>query len=50
MLLLPGSPEVIEGLVAAAEAAPEELSGIANVMVAPPMPFLPARRPTASWW
>jgi FAD/FMN-containing dehydrogenase len=42
MLLLPGSPEVIEGLVAAAEAAPEELSGIANVMVAPPMPFLPA--------
>ena len=42
MLLLPGSPEVIEGLVAAAEAAPEELSVIANVMVAPPMPFLPA--------
>jgi FAD/FMN-containing dehydrogenase len=41
MLLLPGSPEVIEGLVAAAAAAPEELSGIANVMVAPPMPFLP---------
>jgi FAD/FMN-containing dehydrogenase len=42
MLLLPGSPEVIEGLVAAATAAPEELSMIANVMVAPPMPFLPA--------
>jgi FAD/FMN-containing dehydrogenase len=42
MLLLPGSPEVIEGLVAAAEAAPEELSGIANVMVAPPLPFIPA--------
>ncbi|HEV3497221.1 MAG TPA: FAD-binding protein, partial [Actinomycetes bacterium] len=42
MLLLPGSPEVIEGLVAAATAAPEELSVIANVMVAPPMPFLPA--------
>jgi FAD/FMN-containing dehydrogenase len=41
MLLLPGSPEVIEGLVAAAAAAPEELSGIANIMVAPPMPFLP---------
>ena len=41
MLLLPGSPEVIEGLVAAAEAAPEELSGIANVMVAPPLPFIP---------
>jgi FAD/FMN-containing dehydrogenase len=42
MLLLPGSPEVIEGLVAAAFAAPEELSMIANVMVAPPVPFLPA--------
>jgi FAD/FMN-containing dehydrogenase len=42
MLLLPGSPEVIEGLVAAAGAAPEELSGIANVMVAPPLPFIPA--------
>jgi FAD/FMN-containing dehydrogenase len=42
MLLLPGSPEVIAGLVAAAAAAPEELSLIANIMVAPPMPFLPA--------
>ena len=42
MLLLPDSAEVIEALVATAEAAPEELSMIANVMVAPPMPFLPA--------
>jgi FAD/FMN-containing dehydrogenase len=41
MLVLPGSAEVIEGFVAAAEAAPEELSAIANIMVAPPMPFLP---------
>jgi FAD/FMN-containing dehydrogenase len=41
MLLLPASAELIEGLVAAAEAAPEELSMIANIMVAPPMPFLP---------
>jgi FAD/FMN-containing dehydrogenase len=41
MLILPGSAEVIEGFVAAAEAAPEELSAIANIMVAPPMPFLP---------
>jgi len=32
---------VIEGLMATAAAAPEELSLIANVMVAPPMPFLP---------
>jgi FAD/FMN-containing dehydrogenase len=41
MLLLPASAELIEGLVAAAEAAPEELSMIANVMVAPPLPSLP---------
>jgi FAD/FMN-containing dehydrogenase len=40
MLVLPATPEVIEGFVAAAEAAPEELSAIANVMPAPPMPFL----------
>ena len=42
MLLLPATAEIVAGFVAAAEAAPEELSGIANVMVAPPMPFLPA--------
>ncbi len=42
MLILPATPEVVAGFVAEAEAAPEELSAIANVMVAPPMPFLPA--------
>ena len=42
MLLLPATTEVIAGYVAAADAAPEELSGIANVMVAPPLPFIPA--------
>ena len=42
MLMLPATPEVIASFVAEAEAAPEELSSIANVMVAPPMPFLPA--------
>jgi FAD/FMN-containing dehydrogenase len=41
MLILPATPEVIASFVAEAEAAPEELSTIANVMVAPPMPFLP---------
>jgi hypothetical protein len=41
MLILPATPEVVEGFVAAAEEAPEELSTIANVMAAPPMPFLP---------
>jgi FAD/FMN-containing dehydrogenase len=39
-LFLPATPDVIEGFVAAAEAAPEELSAIVNVMPAPPMPFL----------
>jgi FAD/FMN-containing dehydrogenase len=42
MLVLPASAELITGLVAAAAAAPEELSLIANVMNAPPMPFVPA--------
>jgi hypothetical protein len=42
MLILPATPEVIAGFMAVAEAAPEELSAIANVMPAPPMPFLPA--------
>jgi FAD/FMN-containing dehydrogenase len=42
MLILPATPGVIASFVAEAEAAPEELSAIANIMVAPPMPFLPA--------
>ena len=41
MLFLPATPEVIVSFVDAAEAAPEELSTIANVMTAPPLPFLP---------
>jgi FAD/FMN-containing dehydrogenase len=42
MLILPATPEVIASFITEAEAAPEELSAIANIMVAPPMPFLPA--------
>jgi FAD/FMN-containing dehydrogenase len=42
MLILPATPEIIASFVTEAEAAPEELSTIANVMTAPPMPFLPA--------
>jgi FAD/FMN-containing dehydrogenase len=42
MLMLPATPEVIAGFMAAAAAAPEELSAIANVMPAPPTPFVPA--------
>ncbi len=41
MLILPATPETITGFVEAAGAAPEELSTIANVMVAPPMPMIP---------
>ena len=41
MIILPASPEVITGFLEAADAAPEELSTIANVMLAPPMPFIP---------
>jgi FAD/FMN-containing dehydrogenase len=40
ILILPGTAEVVAGFVTAAEAAPEELSTIANVMPCPPMPFV----------
>lgn len=42
MLILPATEDVIAGFMSEAEAAPDELSTIANVMPAPPMPFLPA--------
>ncbi len=41
MLILPATPEVIAGFIAEAEAAPDELTTIANIMPAPAMPFLP---------
>jgi FAD/FMN-containing dehydrogenase len=41
MLVLPASPDVISGLVAAADVAPDDLSIIAKVMKAPPLPFIP---------
>jgi FAD/FMN-containing dehydrogenase len=41
MMLLPATAETVEGFIAAAAAAPEQLSVIGNVMPAPPMPFLP---------
>ena len=44
MLILPATPPVIAGFMAAAEAAPDELSAIANVMPAPPMPQVPAEQ------
>jgi FAD/FMN-containing dehydrogenase len=41
MLVLPATPDTIASFIEAAEEAPDELSTIANVMPAPPMPFLP---------
>jgi FAD/FMN-containing dehydrogenase len=41
MLVLPAGADVITGLIAAADAAPEELSVIANVLKAPPLPVFP---------
>jgi FAD/FMN-containing dehydrogenase len=41
ILALPATPDAIVGFIAVADAAPEELSAIATVMKAPPMPFLP---------
>lgn len=42
MLMLPAGPGLVTELVALAESAPEELSLIANVMKAPPLPFIPS--------
>jgi FAD/FMN-containing dehydrogenase len=40
MLFLPATPDVIASLIVEAEAAPDELTTIASVMPAPPLPFL----------
>jgi hypothetical protein len=40
ILVLPATAETIAGFVSASEEAPEDLSGIGNVMTLPPMPFL----------
>jgi FAD/FMN-containing dehydrogenase len=40
-MILPATAENLAAFVAAAEAAPEELSTIAMVMPAPPLPFIP---------
>ena len=41
MLALPATPGTLAGLVAVMETAPEELSVIANVLLAPALPFVP---------
>jgi FAD/FMN-containing dehydrogenase len=44
MLMLPATAETLSGFTAAAGAAADELSTIANVVPAPPLPFVPAER------
>ncbi len=44
ILILPATADTVAGFLAAAEAAPDELSTIANVMPCPPMPFVPEER------
>ena len=43
LFVLPATPEVIAGFVAEAGASPDELSTIAAVMAAPPLPFVPEK-------
>ncbi len=43
MLVLPATPGSLSRFIQAAQAAPDEVSTIANVMIAPPMPFLPPK-------
>ena len=42
VLMLPATEDIVVKVIEAAEAAPEELSAIVNVMTAPPLPFIPA--------
>jgi FAD/FMN-containing dehydrogenase len=41
LLIHAATPDLVESFIAEAAAAPEELSAIASVMIAPPMPFVP---------
>jgi FAD/FMN-containing dehydrogenase len=40
-LVLPATPEIVSRFVALAQDAPDELTAIASIMPAPPLPFLP---------
>jgi FAD/FMN-containing dehydrogenase len=44
LLFLPATPETVRRFIEEAQAAPDEVSTIANVMLAPPMPFIPEER------
>lgn len=41
ILVLPAAPDILEEVIARAEAAPDELTTIVNVWTAPPFPFIP---------
>jgi len=41
LMMLPATSQIIESFITLADEAPEELSTIANVMPAPPMPMVP---------
>jgi len=41
LLVLPATGETVAAFIAASEAAPEEVTTIANVMPCPPLPFVP---------
>jgi len=43
MLILPATSDTIFSFIKEAEAAPDDLSTIANVMTAPPLPFIPTQ-------
>jgi FAD/FMN-containing dehydrogenase len=42
VLVLPATAEIVHGYLQYAAQAPDELTTLSNVMLAPPMPFLPA--------
>ena len=44
LLFLPATPETLDRFLEVAQTAPEEVSTIANVMPAPPVPFIPVER------
>jgi FAD/FMN-containing dehydrogenase len=49
LLILPATPQVVSGFVAEAQAAPEELSTIANIMPARPCRSCQPNSTAGSW-
>jgi FAD/FMN-containing dehydrogenase len=42
MLILPATADVVASFISAMQESPEAVSGVVNVMLAPPLPFIPA--------